>query len=119
MVQRETGCEMWLVEDNAPAHILCKRLSQEERERLGIKGLIWPPNSPDVNKIESLWMYLKNAVSRHHLSGQSQAAKEEAKRIIKMEWEAIPIDLINKHCLGVQHKLQQIRDHGGDNNFHG
>lgn len=51
---QDTGHEMWLVEDNAPAHKTCKRLEAEERKKYGIRTVIWPANSPDANKIEPL-----------------------------------------------------------------
>lgn len=43
---------------------------------------------------------------------------QEAKEVIPLEWEKVPIEIINQYCEDITHKLEQIIEHEGSNNFH-
>jgi len=118
-IKKETGRAMSAVEDNASAHTTAQVLGEEERKRLGIRSVDWPAQSPDLNKIEPLWNYLKDSLEEYEFKGQSQDTKEQVKAALVQEWEKIPIELINRHCLDLQNKLQLVIQNKGDNNFHG
>ncbi|RPA99716.1 hypothetical protein L873DRAFT_1682891, partial [Choiromyces venosus 120613-1] len=85
----------------------------------GIRSVDWLAQSPDLNKIEPLWDYLKDSLEEYRFKGQSQATKDEVKGALVLEWEEIPMDLINRHCLDLPNKLQLVIKNKGDNNFHG
>lgn len=118
-VERETGREMWLVEDNAGSHSAAQKLREEERNHLGIRTVKWPANSPDINKIEPLWHEMKDSMAQHELPGQSRDQLENVKRLLHIEWERLPIDLINRHCLDLRNKLELLIANKGNNNFRG
>lgn len=46
------------MQDNAPSHHASETI-QELKER-GIKVISWPPYSPDLNPIESVWNKMKD-----------------------------------------------------------
>ena len=55
------GCEAWVVEDGSMVHRTapCTRV----KEVLEITPLPHPPNSPNLNPIENMWLDLKQRVS--------------------------------------------------------
>lgn len=53
----------------------------------------WPPNSPDLNVIEMLWSIVERYLNFIHPNNE-----EELKNALKMAWESISIDIINKLC---------------------
>jgi len=50
-------------DDNAPVHRA--RSTVEYKPRNKIKSLSWPEQSPDINRIENIWLRLKNALQRN------------------------------------------------------
>eukprot|EP00834_Sanchytrium_tribonematis_P006709 NODE_520_length_6539_cov_0.561801.p3 type:complete len:102 gc:universal NODE_520_length_6539_cov_0.561801:611-306(-) len=48
------------MDDNAKQH--CTDECLESMASLGIKTLVWPPYSPDLNIIENMWSVLKSMV---------------------------------------------------------
>ena len=55
VMARNPGVNVWVIEDNAPAHQKASRLCEKEREEKGIQKTKWQANSPDLHAIESLW----------------------------------------------------------------
>ncbi|RPA94430.1 hypothetical protein L873DRAFT_1701488, partial [Choiromyces venosus 120613-1] len=75
-VQEEKEMDIWLIEDNAGNHTQAARIDAEEASKFGIKRIphkdspiaglpCWPTNSPDINKIEPLWRYLKDRIAKY------------------------------------------------------
>jgi transposase len=46
------------MQDNAPAH--AAKETKQLLADLAINRFEWPPYSPDLNPIETLWKYMKN-----------------------------------------------------------
>ena len=59
-MRREERGKVLVLEDGAPAHTA--KSTQATRSRLGIHPLPHPPNSPDLNPIENVWLMLKQHV---------------------------------------------------------
>lgn len=49
--------------DNAPAHAAAKTVA--ELAARGIRVILWPPFSPDLNPIEKVWNKMKNYIEEH------------------------------------------------------
>jgi len=63
-----------VMEDNAPPH---KKVYISVREELGMKYHQHPPNSPDFNPIENIWVYMKNIISKKYAHITSQKVMKE------------------------------------------
>ena len=55
----------------------------------------WPPNSPDMNPIETVWRILKSRVKLH-----KSLDFKQLRRAIQEEWDHITIEEINEAILG-------------------
>ena len=66
----------------------------------------WPPNSPDLNPIETVWRILKSRVKLHHSMDHKQL-----RRAIEIEWDRITIAEINAAILGSkEHPRRHMRE---------
>jgi len=72
--------ELIVVEDNAPFH---KKVCILVRQELEMTYHQHPPNSPDLNPIEYIWVYIKAVLKREYLHITS---KEEIKGIVLKIW---------------------------------
>ena len=90
VMARNPGKRVWVIEDNAPAHVKAAKLCAEERERRGIMKVDWTPNSPDLHWIESLWDPLKDDVQPYwrEIKGASKASKDKAREVLEQEWNS-------------------------------
>lgn len=85
---------------------------KEALAQMGIKLMIWPPFSPDLNPIENLWALLKGEIYRIHpelehapdtvatLAALIQAAKEA--------WERIHIGILYRLATTMEDRVQAV-----------
>ena len=73
------------MQDNAPPH--SARSTIKEKAARGIHPILWPPNSPDLNLIETLWNYIKEEL---HNRSPRISKLEDLRQAVKEIWEAIP-----------------------------
>lgn len=93
-------------QDNDPKHT-----SRRAKQFFGdnrVNVLPWPSQSPDLNPIENLWTYLKNAVGKHKTKN-----KQELWEIIKAEWKAIPLELCQKLVDSMPTRCGEVIKHKG------
>jgi hypothetical protein len=60
-----------VIEDHAPVH---KKVCIPVRQELGMKCYQHSPNSPDLNPIENIWVYIKHRILKkydHIISGKA------------------------------------------------
>ena len=81
-----------LLQDGARSHV-----AKETQAYLKRKGIRWledfPPYSPDLNMIESVWKELISAVGE-----KNPMTMEELMQDAKQAWQDIPQRVINAHC---------------------
>ena len=92
---------LMFIQDNAPAHK--SRATMRWFNDHGIEVMDWPPQSPDMNIIENIWGYPKQAVEKHNYSTFA-----EVWEIVQQEWAAIPVDYIEKLVLSMPARVAAI-----------
>lgn len=91
-----------LQQDGARSHV-----AAHTQRYLAGKGVAWmkewPPYSPDLNAIERIWKELNARVG-----ARCPMTEQELIRYAKEEWEALPQELINRHCKHFHRQLKSL-----------
>lgn len=90
-------------QDNAPSHR--SKTTLHWFEASGIPLLDHPPSSPDLNPIEHVWHELKKQIRA--LNDQPNNL-EQLITAVNNAWEGLPIEDINKHCLGMPARVEAV-----------
>lgn len=69
------------MEDGAPVHKA--RISEDWQNSKGIKKILWPAQSPDLNPIENLWKILKHNIQQIY----QQKSIPEMERALQSAWD--------------------------------
>jgi transposase len=104
----QTWGEVLVVEDGAPCHT-CK-LAKEARRELGIKSLLHPPHSPDLNPIENVWHLLKTKISQLPTRATNLDMLWEQ---VQACWKDINQDFINRLIEHMPERVEAVRRSNG------
>lgn len=88
-------------QDNDPKHKA--KVTMKYFEENNIQLLQWPPQSPDLNPIEHLWDHLKRNVPKSERKNKNVFIDA-----LKLEWENIGTDVINKLICSMPNRLKGI-----------
>ncbi|MBW0519454.1 hypothetical protein O181_059169 [Austropuccinia psidii MF-1] len=75
----------------------------------GVNEMDWPPHSPDLNPIETIWKMIKSQINNLY---QPQTM-DKLRVAIQAAWDGIAPDVFNKHLLLMAHCMQMVIDMNG------
>ena len=99
-----TGKEILVVEDGASPHR--SKAAKDARAAQGIKSLVHPVRSPDLNPIKTIWQLLKRGLAKRPVIPSDQ---EELWTAIQEVWEEILVAQINQQINQMSVRVQTIR----------
>ena len=103
------GDEVVMQEDNAPWHtakIIKKYLANK-----GIKRMLWPPQSLDLNPIENLWKYVKDMIASKRYRVRNTT---DIRNTLRDLWPQIDGDFLLKLCDSVPKRWEAcLKNKGG------
>ena len=81
-------------QDSAPGHRAGFTLA--ELQERGIKPIFWPPFSPDLNPIETVWNKIKDYIEARYpdLPGGKQYTYDRLRGIVQEAWDLITPELL-------------------------
>jgi hypothetical protein len=105
---KKQGVQCVLLEGGAPPHK--SRIANDYLRVQEVDKIAWAGHSPDVNASEHAWPWIRRHVTRDFTP--SCNAKQCEEHWVK-EWDALPIEVINKWVLGVPRVVRLILEHPG------
>ena len=101
---KSMGVDLIFQQDNSPSHA-----SAEIRQTLSTMNKLdfWPPNSPDLSPIESVWSEVQSK-----LEGYTFKSLDDFKRKIVYEWNRVPIEYCQRICDKFIDDIRQIYKYG-------
>ena len=102
-LMKQEGIYLVLMQDGAPGHSAGE--TKQELESRGITVIFWPPYSPDLNPIESVWHIMKNYLQDNYpeVMGYDQlrvAVTDAWNKVGQFEFEEL-INSMSERCQAV------------------
>ena len=94
------------VQDNARAHISSHTLQYLQRNK--VKVVDWPPRSPDINPIETMWAWMQAQVDR-----RGPTSTDEVKKFWLEQWDSIPQSSIDDLVSEFPLRCKAVEKHKG------
>ena len=75
------------MQDGAPSHRAAGTIN--DLEERGVTVIVWPPYSPDLNPIKTVWNWMKDYIEEHYGSNVTPTY-DQLRLYVKEAWEAVP-----------------------------
>lgn len=109
------GEELLFMQDNAPGH--AARETVAALEEMGIQKIDWPPNSPDLNPIETVWNWMKDWIQDVY-GDVEKHSKELLRHAVQQAWEAVPEEWLRELVASMPLRIEEvIRNNGKHTKF--
>ena len=92
------------MQDNAPGH-QAQETIQELNER-NISRIFWPPFSPDLNPIETVWNWMKNYIENKW--GDIQLSYDVLREAVTEAWHSITVEQLESLVDTMQQRCQDV-----------
>jgi hypothetical protein len=100
-----------LMQDGAPGHRASTTLA--ELCQRGITILEWPPYSPDLNPIETVWNIMKDWIQHHYGHLDNITSYPQLRRIVQEAWDAVPEERVSGLIKSMSARCQAVIDANG------
>lgn len=107
------GPEMFFYQDNDPRHV--SKITRDWLEKKNFKLINPPPNSPDLNPIENLWLLLKRKLHKRNIRGMSSNSLLVA---ATQEWARISKEVCQSLVKSMPTRIRAVlKEHGDSTTF--
>jgi hypothetical protein len=103
--------ELLFMQDNAPGH--AAKETKAMLTELAIIVINWPPYSPDLNPIETLWKHIKAYLQREYGLCNFRSYAEQKERIIEAWDKVVTPGLLRELIESMPERMQVIIDANG------
>ena len=97
------GKEYLFMDDNAPVHRA--HTVENYKDQKEVTSMEWPAQSPDLNIIENIWLYMKRELQK---SAVDIATKNDLLREIQSVWRNIELDYIRNLYQSIPDRLDNV-----------
>lgn len=94
-------CDWYYQQDNAPCHRATRTINWLKKKK--IKLLEWPPSSPDLNPIESLWSVVDRELEKLTITSTGQL-----KEAIEKTWKNLDVNLCKRLVESMPNRVAQV-----------
>ena len=105
-----------LMQDRAPSHQAITTI--EELHQQGITTLKWPPYSPDLNPIETVWNIMKDWIQHQYGHIDNITSYPQLRRVVQEAWDAVPNEHICKLIKSMPARCQAVINSNGGNTIY-
>jgi len=93
LCRRDDGEELLLMQDGAPGH--AAKATREDLAERGVEVIHWPPFSPDLNPIETVWNWMKDYIEDQH-GDIEKPSYNQLREWVWEAWDAVPEDWLKE-----------------------
>jgi len=104
------GEALVLMQDGASGH--AARGTQADLRERGVTVIHWPPYSPDLNPIESVWNWMKDWIEDKY-GLEENPGYDALRRYVKEAWDAVPDDYFRDLLVQMPQRCQAVIDAEG------
>lgn len=101
--------ELTPMQDNARGH--SARYTKAELEERGIQMMEWPPCSPDLNPIETVWDWIKDWIQEQY--DEKKLTYDQLRKAVIDAWNAVPNDFLNQLIDDMPNRCKAVIDADG------
>ena len=98
------GADRIFVQDNARCHVAQNVTTYLNNNKINFIS-DWPPYSPDLNPIETVWAMLHHEVA----TAGGVTTREELEALVRRTWALLDQKKIDSIVLGFERKLTEVR----------
>lgn len=110
LCREEQGEELVLMQDGAPGHAAATT-RRELRDR-GVTVILWPPYSPDLNPIETVWNWMKDYIEDKY-GDIEKPSYDQLRKWVWEAWYAVPEDWLKELLASMSSRCQAVIEANG------
>jgi len=101
--------ELQFQQDNAKGH--ASTFTKSILKAAELRVIEWPPCSPDLSPIETIWDDIKDYIQEHY--PQVHSSYKRLRQVVQEAWESITYDRIRELIHSIRERCQAVIDAQG------